>query len=92
MGEQASIGAPLVSLLSEVRCACATIHSRVVQVLVATSTLAWGVNTPAHLVIIKGTEYFDAPTKRCALTFLPQDSYPWLFTLLPVHPRCASYM
>ena len=36
------------------------------QVLVATSTLAWGVNTPAHLVIIKGTEYFDAPS-RCAL-------------------------
>lgn len=34
-----------------------------IQVLVATSTLAWGVNTPAHLVIIKGTEYFDAPTK-----------------------------
>lgn len=32
------------------------------QVLVATSTLAWGVNTPAHLVIIKGTEFFDAPT------------------------------
>ena len=36
------------------------------QVLVATSTLAWGVNTPTHLVIIKGTEFFDAPTKRCA--------------------------
>ena len=35
-----------------------------VQVLVATSTLAWGVNTPAHLVIIKGTEYFDAPTRQ----------------------------
>jgi len=34
------------------------------QVLVATSTLAWGVNTPAHLVIIKGTEYYDAPSKR----------------------------
>ena len=34
-----------------------------VQVLVATSTLAWGVNTPAHLVIIKGTEFFDAPTR-----------------------------
>ena len=34
------------------------------QVLVATSTLAWGVNTPAHLVIIKGTEFFDAPTRQ----------------------------
>ncbi|ORY79832.1 antiviral helicase SLH1 [Protomyces lactucae-debilis] len=31
-----------------------------VQILVATSTLAWGINTPASLVIIKGTEYFDA--------------------------------
>lgn len=34
-----------------------------IQVLVATSTLAWGVNTPAHLVVIKGTEYFDAPSR-----------------------------
>lgn len=34
-----------------------------IQVLVATSTLAWGVNTPAHLVIVKGTEFYDAPTK-----------------------------
>jgi antiviral helicase SLH1 len=31
-----------------------------IQVLVATSTLAWGVNFPAHLVIVKATEYFDA--------------------------------
>lgn len=36
----------------------------VLQILVATSTLAWGVNTPAHLVVIKGTEYYDAPSKR----------------------------
>ena len=26
-----------------------------IQVLVATATLAWGVNYPAHLVIVKGT-------------------------------------
>jgi len=31
-----------------------------IQVLVATSTLAWGVNFPAHLVVVKATEYFDA--------------------------------
>lgn len=31
-----------------------------IQVLVATSTLAWGVNFPAHMVVVKGTEYFDA--------------------------------
>jgi replicative superfamily II helicase len=30
-----------------------------IQILVATSTLAWGVNFPAKLVIIKGTEFFD---------------------------------
>ena len=34
-----------------------------IQVLIATSTLAWGVNFPAHLVIIKGTEYFDPKVK-----------------------------
>ncbi|KAJ1551653.1 activating signal cointegrator 1 complex subunit [Nowakowskiella sp. JEL0078] len=34
-----------------------------VQILIATSTLAWGVNFPAHLVVIKGTEFYDAKTK-----------------------------
>ncbi|XP_063379753.1 activating signal cointegrator 1 complex subunit 3 [Cydia fagiglandana] len=35
-----------------------------IQVLICTATLAWGVNFPAHLVVIKGTEYFDGKQKR----------------------------
>lgn len=35
-----------------------------IQVLIATSTLAWGINLPAHLVIVKGTEYFDGKTHK----------------------------
>ena len=27
-----------------------------IHVLIATATVAWGVNFPAHLVIVKGTE------------------------------------
>ena len=35
-----------------------------IQILIATATVAWGVNFPAHLVIIKGTEYYDGKQKR----------------------------
>jgi activating signal cointegrator complex subunit 3 len=34
------------------------------QVLVCTATLAWGVNFPAHLVVVKGTEFYDARAGR----------------------------
>ncbi|MFH4974499.1 hypothetical protein AB6A40_001208 [Gnathostoma spinigerum] len=37
---------------------------RKIQVLVATATLAWGINMPAHLVIVKGTEYYDGKTHK----------------------------
>ena len=30
-----------------------------VQVLVSTATLAWGVNLPAHTVLIKGTQVYS---------------------------------
>ena len=30
-----------------------------VQVLVCTATLAWGVDLPAHMVIIKGTQIYN---------------------------------
>uniref|UniRef100_A0A915CIG8 U5 small nuclear ribonucleoprotein 200 kDa helicase n=2 Tax=Parascaris univalens TaxID=6257 RepID=A0A915CIG8_PARUN len=37
---------------------------RKIQVLIATATLAWGINMPAHLVIVKGTEYYDGKTHK----------------------------
>ncbi|OHS96505.1 putative helicase mug81 [Tritrichomonas foetus] len=36
------------------------------NLLVATSTLAWGVKLPAHFIVIKGTEYFDSKTGQYA--------------------------
>lgn len=38
--------------------------NRKIQILVTTATLAWGVNFPAHLVVVKGTEFFDGKLGR----------------------------
>ncbi|KAK9919282.1 hypothetical protein M0R45_027889 [Rubus argutus] len=43
-----------------------------VQVLVSTATLAWGVNLPAHTVIIKGTQIYD-PEKGAWTELNPLD-------------------
>lgn len=38
--------------------------NRKITILVATSTLAWGLNLPAFMTIIKGCEYFDGTVSR----------------------------
>jgi len=43
-----------------------------VKVLVSTATLAWGVNLPAHTVIIKGTQVYN-PVKSGWDELSPQD-------------------
>lgn len=40
------------------------IFEKMLQVLVSTATLAWGVNLPAHTVIIKGTQVYNAEKGR----------------------------
>ena len=43
-----------------------------IQVLVSTATLAWGVNLPAHTVIIKGTQIYN-PVKAAWMELSPLD-------------------
>lgn len=57
----------------------------VFQVLIATSTLAWGVNFPAHLVVVKGTEFYDGKTKRY-VDFPITGSYLWELSIVQFFP------
>ncbi|CAN0369968.1 unnamed protein product, partial [Scytosiphon promiscuus] len=43
-----------------------------IQVLVSTATLAWGVNLPAHTVILKGTQMYS-PEKGKWVELSPLD-------------------
>lgn len=61
------------------------------QVLVSTATLAWGVNLPAHTVIIKGTQVYSPEkgrwTELGALDIL-QVKPPWPVMGLPPGRSC----
>lgn len=60
---------PLLTLLCLMGCLLHALHF---QVLVSTATLAWGVNLPAHTVIIKGTQVYN-PVKGAWDELSPQD-------------------
>jgi hypothetical protein len=67
-----------------------------VQVLVSTATLAWGVNLPAHTVIIKGTQIYS-PEKGRWTELSPLDVMQMLGRagrlagrLLPPHVQAAT--
>lgn len=59
---------------------------RHIQVLISTATLAWGVNLPAHTVIIKGTQVYSPEKGRWvelgALDVLQVINFDFLFILI----------
>eukprot|EP00897_Mesotaenium_endlicherianum_P001872 jgi/Mesen1/1712/ME000138S00568 len=58
------IGLHHAGLVERDRTLCEELFAnRKIQILVCTSTLAWGVNLPAHLVVVKGTEFYDGRSK-----------------------------
>ena len=65
-----------------------------IQVLVCTSTLAWGMNFPTHLVIVKGTEYFDAKVSHPIFPHSISESLsdPLLYlSIFSPHRRSATW-
>ena len=44
-------------------------HDKHIKVLISTATLAWGVNLPAHTVIIKGKYQIDFINKKNIFLF-----------------------
>lgn len=59
------------------------------QVLVCTSTLAWGVNFPAHLVVVKGTEFFDGKSQRYVDFPITDLLQVWYLLPAVASPPCA---
>ncbi len=60
---------------------------RHIQVLVSTATLAWGVNLPAHTVIIKGTQVGQIPMRTVQYRYTYCDRYQYQYFILSVFFR-----
>lgn len=63
---------------------------RHIQVLVSTATLAWGVNLPAHTVIIKGTQV-STPFTLLILWFYFYDLIKNQITLMQQNVQKRNY-
>jgi hypothetical protein len=71
---------------------------------VATATLAWGVNLPARLVIVKGTEFFDGKVSRYVdypltdvlqvrhCVFVVCDAQAILYLLISIAVACSCFV